>query len=815
MAYAGPDGKRKSRSGKKWRTAGIALLLSLFFLAAAGVLESMYNILAKTPDLDPSRLIPPASSTVLDTHGHLLGYLEKEGDRQLIHSLQQVSPHVIHAFIAAEDKDFYHHIGINPVAIVRAAMQNLETGRIFSGASTITQQTVKLAMFPDQKRTLARKLQEMALALKLERKMSKDEILVAYLNWLYFGKINGINVYGIKNAAEQFFGKDPSALNLAEASFLATIPNNPSRFSPPFHWQEALGRQRYVLRRMYEEHLISRKEEAEARSFAIEKAWIRKTAPRYGPHPYVMAEVADKAAEKLVSAGRFPTLEAARKAIYTGGYTIRTTIDRDAQNIVEKVLQDPRNYPPGPSHPSGPPAQPARNPADNMMEEAGAVLIDNETGRILAVGGGRDFERDQINHATLPRQPGSTIKPLADYGPALELHLIAPATPIDDVPTVWYDPFAKDHRYFPLNDDRRFHGFVTVRKSLQFSYNIPALKIFDWIHPATGIRFLRSMGVTTLTEADAVHLASGIGGLERGMTVEEASASYAAIPNRGIWHQGYLVDRILDRDGNPVYEHIPVTRTVFSPETSFLLTSMLRDVVAKGTAAGVGKRFPDSDIAGKTGTTNEDRDAWFIGFTPKRTLGIWVGYNIPRPLAPGENHRPQRLWTEIMRRLPQAGLDSKSRFPGPPGTLQRTEVCQISGKLPTLLCRMNGDVISDYFVRGFAPQDYCTSHVRAPYTVILGRKYVVPPDAVIPHVQEGIFIQRKPYMLPDNRPEYRPADAEKELPPPLDPQMVARLTPPAAKQETAPEGRTAVPPAPADTGQRPNSTIVTPVPPSP
>lgn len=401
----------------------VAILAGAAFLVilASGVTYAV-RVTRAAPPLDLARLSQLSQiTTVVDREGRPLGLLMTDGSREPISSLAEVSPDLVHGVIAVEDKDFYHHPGVDIQAIFRALWQNIRGQQIVSGASTLTQQTVKLVFFPDQARTLTRKIQEALLAIELERKLSKDEILTTYLNWAYFGQVGTMNVYGAEQAAHTFFGVNAKDLNLAEAAMLAALPNNPSLFSPYSHFSAAKERQSLVLSRMLEQHYINEEQYRQALAFDIQKALRPISQHSAAKYPYILDEVQDDAASLLVQRGLAPDLDKAKELLATGGFRIETTIDRDLQDRVNEAVSG-QSYRPDIGYSALLNGRPT--PIKNAMEQVGAAVVNNSDGSILAVYAGRDYNRDQIDHARLPRQPGSTMKPIGVYGPAVDRGLI-------------------------------------------------------------------------------------------------------------------------------------------------------------------------------------------------------------------------------------------------------------------------------------------------------------------------------------------------------------------------------------------------------
>jgi len=760
-----PPKKKKKRI---WKFIKIFLfcLLAIAIIGGGAFAGYLATMIKRAPDLNLNAITNMAATTkVYDADGQYMFALQGDGDRDLISSLDQVSPHIVNAFIAAEDKNFRDHFGINPIAFTRAAVQNLIGGGIVSGASTITQQTIKNAMFPEQERTLERKVQEMYLAIQLEKQLTKDEIMVTYLNWIYFGKSGPDNLYGIERASKAIFGKSAKDLNLAQSTIVSALPNNPSIFDTGENLDNTFQRQEYILSEMKEAGFITQAQYEEAKAYDVTKdiqEQKKKRTVRSGEFSHLIAEVETRAAEKMMESGKYDTLDNARQALFRGGYSIHTTINRNMQNTVDKILNTASYYPPNISY-TITDNKGKKTVVENAMEQSGAALIDNKTGRVLALGGGRNYELDQVNHATRPRQPGSTMKPIAVFGPAIDQKRLGSGTAIDDVPMVWPDQGSASGKFFPMNWDRKFHGLMTARHALEQSYNIPALKIFHDLTPKTGLEYLKRMGVSTITDSD-YNLAAGIGGMSQGLTVLEATSTYSTIPNAGVWRDAYMIEEIKDRDGNPVFKHQSKTEQVFDPNAMYILNDMMKGVTVRGTASDLGRKLRGYAIAGKTGTTDDDKDAWYVGYTPDVTLGIWVGYNMPYKLQKEQSRLPVRLWGDIMNTLlPTMENRTKDFFPNP-GGVRQVAVCRLSGKLPTELCHAQKTVATELFMAGTEPREQCDVHVKAKYYEINGTKYLADETTPAYLVKEGIFIKRQKYTLPDNNKSYMPLDHALELP---------------------------------------------------
>ncbi|UOF92700.1 transglycosylase domain-containing protein [Fodinisporobacter ferrooxydans] len=767
---------RKQPQSKLRKFLKISMITAIVLFVLAGGAGAGYvaKIIRTTPKFNIHSFTDlSASSIMYDRNGSVIGTMDQEGNRELIKSVKDVSPYLKNAFIAGEDKDFYHHIGINPLALARAAFQDLIGHKIMSGASTITQQTVKLVMFPLQQQTIQRKIQEVVLALQLEREMTKDEILTTYMNWIYFGQSSSLtNLYGVKSASKAIFDVTPDHLNLAQAAFLAAIPNNPSYYSPFLHPDHTIERQHYILDQMLADGLITKADYSAAMNFDVKASMKHSKQVAAMKDPFVFEHAVSDVVDILKQKEHLDTTDQARQLLDRGGFKIYTTIDGKLQQDVDQVFNNDKNFWPPISY-SYKDAQGKTQELKNVLEQAGATLIDNKTGEILAMGGGRDFQHDQNDHTVLPRQPGSSIKPLGDYGPAINEKVLSPASVIDDVPMQWSDPNSPNGKYFPMNWDHKFHGLLTAREALVQSYNIPAIKVLQKITPQVGMGYVEKMGITTLTKSDKENLSSAIGGLSQGLEVQQETGAYTTFPNNGVWHKPYMITKIVDLNGHTIYENKPETREIFSPQASWLTTNMMQDVVKRGTASIVGNHFPGKPIAGKTGTTDDDKDAWFVGFTPKFSLGIWVGYDIPHTLtnpAVGmyEGHRPLNLWNDIMDKV-FAQYPNQGTFKRPDGLVQM-EVSNKSGLLPTALVKETHSVTTDWFIKGTEPTKPDDVLVQAKYVKVAGKYYLPTDQTPAQEIKTGIFIKRKvPYVLPDNNPAYLPQDSLPELPTQPDP----------------------------------------------
>jgi penicillin-binding protein 1A len=519
---------------------------------------------------------------------------------------------------------------------------------------------------------------------------------------------------------------------------------------------------------MRENGMITNAQYHQALHYDIRRVLQKPPKSATGRYPYLLIDnVEPIVANILVKAGLYDSVQQAKDALPTAGYNIFTTIDLDKQNIVDRVLYNQSLY--------GNTDLPVPNAHDGRKDkyQAGVTLIDNQTGGILAIGGGRGYQQDNYDHSDIARQTGSSIKPLVDYAPAIDLRRYTAASALYDVPLALKD-------YNPQNDDSRWHGLVNVRQALVESMNVPAVKVLQSLTPEVGVSYLEKMGITTnsrtvlsgsptLHRSDKHQLSTAIGGFLHGLTVQQLTSAYTVFPNQGVWRESFLVARITDRNGNLLYQARPQVKKVFSQQTAYIINDILRDVVARGTAYAVGSHFPGLNICGKTGTTDNLTDGWFVGYTPKYTMGIWMGYNHHQPI-PGSIYGPiynlkftiwNRIMNPIIKRDPPA-----APYPEPAGIVA-VKVCRKSGLRPTDLCKADKDIYTELFIQGTEPLTTCNVHVQATYVTLGGQKYLATTNSPQTEVKSGIFLL-PPAPVPSGT-SPRPDDWQKYVPTQPDP----------------------------------------------
>lgn len=576
------------RRAKKAKKAGplrrirlfIALCLVVFAGLGFGYIFAAYQSLPAVGN----NMRPAVSSQVFDSHGRLITTLHSDQNRLPI-DINKVPQNLQNAFIAAEDNRFYEHIGIDPIGIFRAIFANLTNRGIAQGGSTITQQLAKNA-FLSQEQTLKRKIQEAMLALEIEHKYSKKEILEMYMNQIYFGQ----GAYGIQTAAKTYFNKDVNELTLTQCAMLAGLPKSPNYYSPFNNLNEAKKRKNVVLDQMVKYGYVSAAEAEDAKNqdLGLSKSHQSKEADEYASFiDYVSQQVAKKYGDD---------------ALYKEGLKIYTTMDVDKQHAAVRAMRNlPNNY---------------TDENGLTQPQAAIVSIDPKTGHILAMVGGRG--QDSFNRASMAvRQPGSAFKPFV-YLTALQ-HDMTPDTTMNDQPVTYGS-------WSPKNAGGSYSGTMTLSDALAHSVNTIAVQLADQVGTKNIIANAKKMGITTLDAKDD-NLAMALGGLTKGVTPLEMASAYGTFANKGVHVKPTAIVKILDRNGNVLEDASTLekeeTKTrVMSEREAYEMTTMLEGVIdhGTGTAAAIGR-----PAAGKTGTTDDNKDAWFVGYTPDIVTAVWIG----------------------------------------------------------------------------------------------------------------------------------------------------------------------------------------------
>ncbi len=808
---AGLAAKRKMlyAKGPKWsRKIGLIAIklmlvafLGLGIVGAALGLGVFRGIVSSTPRISLDALVPSGQATLIyDSTGQEVDkYVSNNSNRTNV-TMDQVSQTLAQCFVAIEDERFYQHNGIDVQGMFRAAYQFLKTkGQESQGASTITQQLIKNAIFTDWTsegdnfvKKAKRKLQEQMLAIEVTKNTTKDQVLLAYMNTINLGQ----NTLGVEAASLRYFGKSCIDLNLSESAVLASITQNPSRYNPISNPEANAKRRKSCLNKMLElgyatqaqyDEAVTDSEAVYAR-ISQHNASYQESAQSRGT--YFSDTLQKQVLQDLITLGGYSE-SAASNMLMSGGLRIYSTQDPALQAIADEEFANPDNYPEntrwylsyaltvtdasGEVHnyskenmtnffvdlgdrnfnlifSSQEEAMEAIDTFRTAMAGEGSTyeesismtpqpqasfsLMDQHTGYVVALVGGRGIKEGRLtlNRASdTVRQPGSTFKVLAAYAPALDSAGMSLATTFLDAPFQYEDGRPVNNWY------SGYRGVTTIRKAIEQSMNIIAVKTLTQITPQLGYDYLLNFGFSTLAYREEIggeiysdiQQSLSLGGITHGVTNLELNAAYASIANGGAYNPPKLYTKVTDSQGNILLDNTaPVSKQVIKPTTAFLLTSAMEDVVTQGTGGAV--RFAGMSIAGKTGTTTSNKDVWFAGYTPYYTATTWAGYdnNVTLNSRTGETNVAKRLWKAIMSRI-HADLPNES-FAIPSG-IQRASVCAVSGKqaVEGLCPTLN----SEFFAEGTIPEESCHIHYQGNICVYDG----LPASDECPFKSSGTF----------------------------------------------------------------------------
>lgn len=717
MATKGTSNKDKKTTNKNKNKRNFVYTISLILLIFAGmVVGSLVFATATLPKWDPKQLSGISNSIIYDNKNQAVANLHAEENRTEV-DLDKIPPDLVNAFVAIEDQNFYHHHGVNFRGIARAVFRNVQSGDLTGeGASTITQQLARNAFLSFDKRW-ERKLKEIILAFKLEATYSKDEIMCMYLNKIYFGS----GAYGVQAAANTFFGKDASALTLEECALLAGLAQSPNAYSPFQYYDRAKNRQEQVLNNMVHCGYIDAETAMKAGETPLRFKKSVASNNRYG---YYVDAVVDEAISIL---NRSKLYNDPNDAIYRSGLQIYTALDSETQTFVEEAYANNANFPS--EHKGGEQVQSAM------------VLTDYRTGEICSLMGGRNYSVQRgFNRATSAhRQPGSAIKPLTVYSPALESGIM-PYNVLVDGPISFK---VGGTTWTPHNYDPGFRGPITMRTAVQNSINTYAVQIVDKIGIKKSFDFGRSLGLELVDSPGKNDLALAplsLGGLTNGVTPLQMSAAFGTIANGGVYIKPHLIRRIVDADGVEIYRCKPSYKRVMKVQTAWLMSDLLHTVVQSGTGTGAG--VPGVYTAGKTGTSEQHNNAWFCGFTPAFSMSVWMGYdkNYAMSSQAGGGY-PARMFRLIMTKA-QKGHNTKPMTRPP--DIYSVSVCAVSGKLPSDYCSR---IVSDYCTKNAGPKtkcDQCQSIYICPESGLLAGKYCPNPVLWSTYITDNKITDEKP-----------------------------------------------------------------------
>ncbi len=662
--------KLRSPFGLSWTIIAIVCLSGLLIGVVLGLIFG-----SKIPDNPP----PPVEATIIyDVNGLIIDRLFQEN--RLPIDFERIPEQMKKAIIAVEDPDFYKHHGIKLKAILRAVWVNLLAWNYQQGGSTITQQYAKVSLLT-HKKTISRKIKEWIYAINLERNLSKNEILERYLNYIYFGH----GVYGVEAAAQLYFDKHIWELELHQFALLAGLIRSPENYSPFKNPEVALNRRSLVLNQMLECNFITPEEAARAKQAPLDVV-DRQSRSRKAPF------FIDYVIQDLVYNRKICTEE----DLYTQGYRIYTTLDLKMQELAEAAITD---------LPTG---EPDKN--NVTQPQVALVALDPTNGQIRAMIGGRNWQNTQLNRAVKAyRQPGSCIKPFV-YTTAIDSHQFTPATVLIDE-AIEYPSGIDDQPWIPQNYSKTFQGPVRLRTALERSLNTIAVQLVNRLGPSNVFKTAQKMGLNSLVSTgqlnDIALSPLALGGLTRGVTPLELAAAYTPFANKGIYSEPYGIIKVTDSQGRILLQNSPKRQVVLREAVAYIITDMLKGVIERGT--GIRARI-GRPAAGKTGTSDQNTNAWFVGYTPDLIAAVWIGNDSQAiPLVFGDIKLSSSNAAQIWSKFAGPALEGKpvTDFPLPPGVTTGIKICAETGFLATAYCP---ETLSEIFISGTEPKDNCPTH---------------------------------------------------------------------------------------------------------
>lgn len=656
-------------------------------VAVVGIAFVVFVILS-ADNLDVEDLRLDLTSTVCyeDEKGEIVEYekITTDENRYWV-PLNQVPEYMRDAFVSIEDERFYSHSGFDIKRTTKAVLDYIRFGSNAQGGSTITQQLIK-NLTNNTDRTPVRKIQEIWMAYKLERKLSKDQILELYMNTIYLAQ--GVN--GVQTASKLYFDKDVSELTLAQCASIAGITQYPAYYDPFIYPDNNKDKQEIILKKMLELGKIDQDEydSAVAEEIVFKKGNMQTTATRTQSYftDYVVSDVIN---EFVKQKGLSKTL--AERKLQSGGYKIIATIDPIVQKSIDNVFNSTSNFPKSPVSPA---------------PQGAIVVMDVHTGEIKGMAGGIGKKEGaySLNRATSTyRQPGSAIKPIGVYAPAVDTGLIMPGTVYEDKKITYGE-------WSPKNSYSGFRGNMTVRKAIQISSNTIAVQIVDDMGINTSYDYLKNkFHISTMVEEDKGLAPLSLGGLTKGASVLDMAAAYAVFPNAGVYNTPITFTKVVDSDGNVVLKNKSVSSNAIKKTTASVMNDMLKGVVTSGT--GTGAAISGTAIAGKTGTTDDNIDRWFVGYSSDYVAAVWYGYDTPRVMNYlGYNNPAVTAFKRVMEPIIKSkGGESKNGFVETSSPKKNTvSVCSVSGLLPCSYCYEKNTVVSETYTNGKAPTQTCS-----------------------------------------------------------------------------------------------------------
>lgn len=730
-----PEKKPKKKFGfyLKW---SLIILLILMLLSGIAMCAIAFSWISKAPELDLSNFEYIEPTSVVDKNGDFYQQLQSKEKREIV-SIDEIPDHVKYAFIDIEDERFYSHNGVDLQGLTRAGINVITTGSLNGpGGSTITQQLIKLTHLTPEKK-LQRKVVEIYLALKLERKWTKDQILQAYLN-----KVGFANAWGVQAASQTYFRKDVSEISYAQAAVLAATIKSPTYYKPYiveeveegiyaikkdedgkiYYNEKNQSRALAVIDKMKEFGHISDEEYNTAKTQLKNSDLDLHEPPETEIYSYFTDELYVQIIQDLMESDQFnfASEQEAENYLLNSGLTIHSTIDPKVQAILDEKFANDSLFPSQSwaAKQASKALSKSLGKEVNYMPQGAMTIIDNSDGSVAGMIGGRTKDESRsLNRATKKFQVGSATKPLTVYAPGLETRAFTLGTTYDDVPLSLYNG-----KWKPKNSGGSYEGMMTVREGLRKSKNMVAIQAWYDLGLENSIKYGELLGLE-FEENDKVPAALSLGGYTKGQSTLAMATAFSTFPNKGTRTEPTMYTKIVDRDGNIVLENKSEKIRVFSEETAYLITDVLKAAVRGGST---NISIPNMEIAGKTGTTNNQNDAYFAGYTPYYTAAVWYGYDQKTIKAGGRTYHlnvgkyggertasPSAMWKSVMQEI-HKDLKSK-RLPGRPGGIVSASIDRVSGKLPTELSSRDprgSMVISEMFISGTVPTSRDDFHIE-------------------------------------------------------------------------------------------------------
>ena len=749
--------KKKSPSYIKTYFKRVAKLLILFFITLSITVGSiltgaLVGFIRSTETISPQMLtLKGFTSSVYDCNGNFVMSLKGDKNREMV-DIKEVPQYLKDAFVAIEDKRFYKHNGIDLKRIAGAVINYIKPSGSTYGGSTITQQVVK-NVTGENEHSVKRKIQEQWRAIELEKNLTKEEILEVYMNLIYMGE----NCYGVGSASRMYFGKPVSELTLAQSACLAGITNLPNAYDPftTNGKENNLKRQKIILKEMLDSNFITREEYEQAINEDVHFAEKNNNIFNKDVQPYFVDQLILDLKNDLIKKGYSEDM--AIKTIYNNGLKIYTTIDMDVQKSLDNVFENLDNFPIV-SEKKGRP-------------QAAMVVLDAKTGEIRGLSGGVGKKEgvpfNRASSTLMQRQPGSTFKPIVVYGPAINERIITPATVIDDVPVYM---MGLSEGLYPQNYERTCSGLTPIREGVRRSVNIVAARVWqEHLGVDLSLSYLKKVNIDRSNER---YLSIALGGLNTGVNPLQMAAAYVPFVSQGNYYEPTTYSKVCDRDGNVVMESRVKQKSVYDEAAAYVMTNVLEEVPRRGTA------YPNGLIkggkiasAGKTGTTSDNKDKWYVGYTPYYVGATWYGYDKCSTLSYTEYGKALKLWNMVMEDI-HKDLEPKE-FDRPETGIVEVEVCRCSGKRPTELCYKDprgSMVVKEIFVEGTEPKEdeCCEVHVKHQICTeskdVRGRDVLATDLCPVDSIVEKVYIRRPEPYIPKQAGEPYPKDGIYEEP---------------------------------------------------